>query len=65
MSAKANGPTSLPAVDTIQEEGLFRRVFACFRKKNIGTNGRVVPANAVNINNYLLINYNAYILIFS
>ena len=63
MSAKANGPTALPAVDTIQEEGLFRRLFACFKKKNIGANGRVVPSNAVNINNYFLIHFITHLLI--
>ena len=47
MSAKANGPTALPAVGTIQEEGLFSRLFACFRKQNISANGRVMPSNAV------------------
>ena len=60
MSAKANGPTVLPAVDTIQEEGFFRRLFGCFRKKNIGANGRVVPSNAVNNNNSLLSHYDVH-----
>jgi len=63
MSAKANGPTALPAVDTIQEEGFFRRLFACFKKKNIGANGRVVPSNAVNINKSFLIRYNTHLLL--
>ena len=62
MSAKANGPTVLPAVDTIQEEGFFRRLFACFRKKNIGANGRVVPSNAVNIINSLLTHYDVHLI---
>ena len=55
MTTKANGPTALPAVDTIQEGGLFGRLFSCFRKKNSGTNGRVVPSNAVSNNTYQLI----------
>ena len=47
MSAKANGPSTLPAVETLQDEGLLGRLFSCFKKKNIGTNGRVVPSNTV------------------
>ena len=47
MSAKANGPSTIPAVDTVQEEGFLGRLFSCFKKKNIGTNGRVVPSNTV------------------
>ena len=47
MSAKANGPGTLPAVDTVQEQGYLGRLFSCFKKKNIGANGRVVPSNTV------------------
>ena len=48
MSPKANGPsTALPAVDTIQHQGFFARVTSCFRKQNVGANGRVMPSHTV------------------
>ena len=47
MSPKANGPTVLPAVDTRQHQGLFARLTSCFRKQNVGANGRVMPSHTV------------------
>jgi hypothetical protein len=63
MSAKANGPTSVPTVDTIQDESFLRRLSSCFRKKNMGANGRVVPSNAVNIDHFFVISYNTHSII--
>ena len=54
MSPKANGPTALPAVDTIQHQGFFARLTSCFRKQNVGANGRVMPSHTVSRHYYLL-----------
>ena len=58
MSPKANGPTALPAVDTIQHQGFFARLTSCFRKQNVGANGRVMPSHTVSRYYFILFTYN-------